>query len=80
MLNDPIFNEAWGKVEKAIHEAWADSPTSKQADHHEYKLMLSVLKNVRKSIEGVAREGKAELYRVKQPTFLGDLKWRKKTK
>lgn len=73
LLNDPLFQESFKTVEDAIHKAWADTATYKKDQLHELKLMLAVVKNVRKSIEAVAREGKTELHRAKQPTFLGDL-------
>lgn len=78
LLNDPIFQEAFQTVERSIHDAWAATATYKKDDLHELKLMLSVVKNVRKSIEAVAREGKHELHRARQPTFLGDIfSWKK---
>lgn len=73
LLNDPIFQEAFSSVEESIHKAWADTATYKRDQLHELKLMLSVVKNVRKSIEAVAQEGKTELHRVNQPSFLGDI-------
>ena len=73
LLNDPLFQEAFATVEKSIHDAWAQTATYKKEQLHELKLMLSVVKNVRKSIEAIAREGKTELHRVKQPSFLGDI-------
>lgn len=76
LLNDPIFQEAFSTVEQSIHKAWAETATYKKDQLHELKLMLSVVKNVRKSIEAVAREGKQGLHRERQPTFLGDL-WKK---
>lgn len=73
LLNDPLFQEAFETVEQSIHKTWAETPTYKKDQLHELKLMLSVVKNVRKSIEAVALEGKAELHRNRQPTFLGDI-------
>ena len=74
LLNDPIFQEAFTTVEQSIHKAWAETATYKRDQLHELKLMLSVVKNVRKSIEAIALEGKTELHRINQPSFLGDLK------
>jgi hypothetical protein len=79
LLADPLFIEAFETVENAIHEKWAETATYKKDELHELKLMLSVVKNVRKSIEAVAREGKSELHRAKQPSFLGEIReiWNK---
>jgi hypothetical protein len=77
LLNDPIFQEAFKSVEDAIHRAWAQTPPQKKDQAHELRLMLAALGNVKKSVERVAREGKAELVRSTKPTFLGDLKWKK---
>lgn len=74
LLNDPLFQEAFKTVTDSIHKAWEETATYKRDHLHELKLMLSVVKNVRKSIEAIALEGKTELHRVNQPTFLGDLK------
>jgi hypothetical protein len=73
LLESPLFIEAFSTVEKAIHDKWAETPTSRHEELHELRLMLSALKNVRKSVEAVAAEGKTQLHREKQPTFLGDL-------
>jgi hypothetical protein len=79
LLADPLFNEAFKSVEDAIHKAWSETATHKKDQLHELRLMLAALKNVRKSVEAVAREGKAELHRSKQPTFLGEIResWNK---
>jgi hypothetical protein len=74
LLNDPIFQESFSSVADAIHKAWEQTATHEKEQLHELKLMLAVVKNVRKSIEAVALEGKTELHRLSQPTFLGDLK------
>ncbi len=74
LLNDPIFQEAFSTVTQSIHKAWEETATYKHEQLHELKLMLAVVKNVRKSIEAIALEGKTELHRLNAPTFLGDLK------
>lgn len=73
LLEDPVFQEAFAGVEKAIHEKWAGTPLRDKDGAHELRLMLKLLRDVRKNIERVAQEGKSELYRSKEPTFLGDL-------
>lgn len=73
LLHDPLFVEAFETVEKAIHDKWAATPIRDTDGAHELKLMLKLLKDVKLSIEKVALEGKAELHRAKQPSFLGDI-------
>ncbi len=66
LLNDQTFKEAFGHVEKALHDAWANAPVRDKEGAHEIKLMLKLLRDVKASIEQSVVSGKATIHRLEE--------------
>lgn len=65
LLDDPLFNEAFELVGKAIHEKWEHAPLSDKDGAHELKLMLKLLADVRANIELALSDGQMAADKLK---------------
>jgi microcompartment protein CcmL/EutN len=59
-----MLQEAFGSVEQAIHEKWADCPLRDREGAHELKLMLKLLGDVRAVLEAAVSDGKIAAQRL----------------
>jgi hypothetical protein len=59
-----MLQEAFGSVEQAIHEKWADCPMRDREGAHELKLMLKLLGDVRAVLEAAVSDGKIAAQRL----------------
>ncbi len=64
ILSEPVFQEAFGSVEQAIHEQWAQSPIRDHEGQHELRLMLKLLGDVRAVLESTVSDGKLAAQRL----------------
>lgn len=64
LLADPTLQEAFGSVEQAIHEQWAQSPIRDHEGQHELRLMLKLLGDVRAVLESAVSDGKVAAQRI----------------
>lgn len=58
LLADPLVNEAFETVAKAIHDQWEACPLRDAAGQHELKLMLKLLGEVKAVFELAVADGK----------------------
>lgn len=52
LLEDPLLQESFANVRKAIHERWERAPISDREGQHELRIMLHLVD----SVEGFLRE------------------------
>lgn len=59
LLADPLLQEAFGVVEKAIHEKWAESPLRDIEGQVALRNMLNHLRDLKAVLEVALADGKA---------------------
>lgn len=58
LMNDPLLIEAFGTVKQAIVDGWESAPIRDVEGHHELKLMMKLLGDVRAHLERAVADGK----------------------
>lgn len=66
LLADPLVQEAFDAVAKAIHEQWEAAPLRDVAGQHELKLMLKLLGEVKAVFELAVVDGKVAAEDIKR--------------
>lgn len=82
LLNDPDLQEAFERVERAIHRGWANTPPTDKEAQSEWHRRLFSLNSVRENLKASIEDGEYEDFLAaesEKPTLLGDLHaWRMK--
>lgn len=77
LLADPVFNDAWDAVAKAIHDQWAQCPLRDLDGQHELRLMLKLLTELKQVFELAVTDGKlaAQELELRRRNVLSPKQW-----
>lgn len=68
LMNDPLFKEAFDKVEEGIIDGMHKSAFGDESTHHHLVIALQLLRQLKKSIGEVAATGKMARLQIEQNT------------
>lgn len=69
LLENEIFKETFESVESGIINAWRNSPIRDHDGHHELRLMLKLLTDVRRNVETVMQTGKMAKIQIERESM-----------
>ena len=66
LLKDPLFNEAFELVRKAVLDGIENLPIEQAVEAEQLRLSLKLLRAVRAQVEQAARDGKVAAFRLNE--------------